>query len=495
MTAQIRIADALRTQPWHLALLPVFALAHGTNVLFGFVPLSMAVHYLLLAAAFLLASWLLAFAVARNGRKASGIAFFLGLPFLFYGPLADALRPILPAALRSFKTLPLLLAFVFLVPAGVLFATPARRRSCTFFLNSLLLLLCVVEAGTALWKSTATRPLYAGYPLSEQYKAAPAGDSRPDIYLLVMDEYAGPQPLQRLGYDNRPFLDSLRALGFWLPQHSSANYDFTPFAMSSLLQMNYIDSSRERRGNDAETVLQAVRSLSDNEVFRILRKEGYELRFEAPFDNRINPQPTLNEFGDFAYKATFGPTLPGRYWRERGRPIDPLAPLFAAEYRYDDPVKRRQDLAHYRSALAAAIDSNDSRAPRFVYQHLLITHHPYLFDAQGGPRQLLASDAEEATAYLDQLRVANRVLLEEIGQIRSRGRRNTVILLLSDHGYRRSGIRYEAFENLYALYGPRGYEGLPAEQSNVNAFRLLFNRYFGQHWPLLPDRKIAVTYE
>ncbi|TCZ71405.1 hypothetical protein [Flaviaesturariibacter aridisoli] len=484
----------LLSRPLYLLLLPLFALWHAGNALFGFITAGLALHFLLLAGTVLLLAWVVAALLLRNRGKASGVAFVTGFVFIYYGVLQDKLEPLLPATARSYTWLPLLLFGMAAVAAFFLFSTERRRSLLTRYLNLLFLVFCLVEAGTSLVRAAEYRRhgngLFTQYPLSEQYRTPLPGSARPDIFLLVMDEYAGAGTLAQMGHDNRPFLDSLRRLGLWVAPQSRSNYDFTLFSMSSLLQMRYLDSNLEHRQDDPRTVLRAVRSLSDNETLRMLERSGYEIRFEAPFDSDRKNRDGLNEFGDFAWTQLFGATLTGRLRRDRARTLDPWAALFAPVYGYNDAARRRQDLAYYRAALLSSIDSNAARKPRFVYQHLLLTHHPYLFDSTGGPRERMASAAEEPAAYLDQVRLATRILLEQVARIRREGRRNTVILLLSDHGYREGGARYDSLDNLFALYFPRGDYGDAAAASPVNAFRVVFNRYFGQQWPLLPYRGI-----
>ncbi|RYY88695.1 MAG: hypothetical protein EOO15_08320 [Chitinophagaceae bacterium] len=486
-------------RPLYLVLFPLFTLGHDINGLFGFIPLSLAMQYLLLLFLLSVCSWVAVFASTRNKYKASSITLCVVVAFVFYGSVSDWAAHLSPK-LASFKVLPLLL----LAGAAVLGVywqrNEARGRKITTFLNWLLILFVLAELGTSVYHYARYREhhnrIYTSFPLSSGFESKLPDSAKPDIFLLLMDEYAGPRSLKQMGFNNQPFLDSLQQLGLWVAQESRSNYDFTPFSVSSLLQMQYIDSPQQHRGNDAPTVLRAVRSISDNETVRILRKEGYDIRYEVPFDNSIHPKNTLNEFGDFAYKQLFGNTLAGRLRRNLHLDIDPAGSLFPAHFDYGDVAKRRADIAGYREGLDAAIDSKAARPPRFVYQHLLITHHPYLFGPGGQPRNKMASAAEEAQAYLEQVRYANSVLLAQVVRIRTQGRRNTVILVLSDHGYRHSVRKDEAFENLEALYLPgEDYEGLQANQTPVNAFRIVFNHAFGQRWPLLPQRSIPVKYQ
>ncbi|MDH7569954.1 MAG: hypothetical protein QHJ73_10250, partial [Armatimonadota bacterium] len=53
---------------------------------------------------------------------------------------------------------------------------------------------------------------------------ATGGEAGPDIYYLVLDRYASDATLREFfGFDNRPFLNALRARGFYVAEASNAN--------------------------------------------------------------------------------------------------------------------------------------------------------------------------------------------------------------------------------------------------------------------------------
>ena len=69
-----------------------------------------------------------------------------------------------------------------------------------------------------------------------------------------------------------------------------------------------------------------------------------------------------------------------------------------------------------------------------------------------------------------------------------------IMMLVGDHGFR-EGINKEehkyAFRNLNVIYLPRKeYKGFYDGISNVNQFRVIFNKEFAQHLPLLKDSTI-----
>jgi hypothetical protein len=77
-----------------------------------------------------------------------------------------------------------------------------------------------------------------------------------------------------------------------------------------------------------------------------------------------------------------------------------------------------------------------------------------------------------------------------------------IILLLGDHGPRSGMIwrkisrtdQRESFRILTAFYLPgKDHSALYPEISPVNAFRLIFNLYFGTSYEMLSDRSLAST--
>jgi len=83
-----------------------------------------------------------------------------------------------------------------------------------------------------------------------------------------------------------------------------------------------------------------------------------------------------------------------------------------------------------------------------------------------------------------------------IDGILSASPRPPVIILLGDHGFRNKDpeiARSYDFINLNAVYFPdKNYETLNDTIGNVNELRIVFNKYFNQHLPLLADSTIRL---
>jgi arylsulfatase A-like enzyme len=129
-------------------------------------------------------------------------------------------------------------------------------------------------------------------------------------------------------------------------------------------------------------------------------------------------------------------------------------------------------------------------------------HPPYYYDRYGTPTDnsvIYRQYKDDPTlSYLDYLLYTNEQIKEMINTIRTNSP-NAIIILLSDHGYRK---RFDKtvkepphfFENLNAIYYPdHNYSGLYDSITNVNLFRVVLNKTFNQHFPLEKDSTVFLA--
>ena len=135
--------------------------------------------------------------------------------------------------------------------------------------------------------------------------------------------------------------------------------------------------------------------------------------------------------------------------------------------------------------------------PRFIFSQLILPHHPYYYDSLGNRRTNLdqSPDVEqEKRDYVSYLVYTNKRLLSLVDSIRQNSVRPPVIMLMSDHGYRRfSHKKYEDYQfmTLNSILLPdKNYSGFYDGMSNVNQLRVLLNTQFGQRLPMLKDSTI-----
>jgi hypothetical protein len=194
-----------------------------------------------LAVVYALAAWLL------RGRGAGLPAFvtFLAMLWLFgFDPAAHRL-PLLPHRLQY-----VLLGAVALAGCVLLVRWLARRPQALRTVSVLLTLtgaLLLLRFGAGITTDHWRQGKELAHSAIARELAKPIGARAPargparDVYLIVLDEYANAEVLRDgLGFDNSPFIDSLRALGFHVPAAVWSNYTMTAHSLPSLLNAAHI---------------------------------------------------------------------------------------------------------------------------------------------------------------------------------------------------------------------------------------------------------------
>jgi hypothetical protein len=138
----------------------------------------------------------------------------------------------------------------------------------------------------------------------------------------------------------------------------------------------------------------------------------------------------------------------------------------------------------------------NNNKPKFVYTHLMLPHYPYYFDKYGHSypyNTLIEGQQINQKHYIEYLQYANNKLIHLITYIQSNTTKPTIIILMSDHGFRHFTTHTERkyqFMNLNAVFLPKDYKPFPDSLSNVNLFRVLLNNVFHQKLPMLKDSTV-----
>jgi phosphoglycerol transferase MdoB-like AlkP superfamily enzyme len=98
--------------------------------------------------------------------------------------------------------------------------------------------------------------------------------------------------------------------------------------------------------------------------------------------------------------------------------------------------------------------------------------------------------------YIAQVNYANTVMKELVEHIKKHNKPNTIIIIEGDHGFRHftdSLNNPYCVPNFTAIYFPdKNYSKLYDTMTPVNIFRILFDQYFHQDFPLLKDQSTIV---
>ena len=313
---------------------------------------------------------------------------------------------------------------------------------------------------------------------------------RHNVYLLVLDGYANAAVLAHsYGFDNAVFLDSLRGLGFTVAGNSRSNYGWTPQSLASVLNVEH------------------VRAMEDDPEARA-----------APWDvlyTIIRRSRVLSAFSRAGYAVYLVPSayFPGTRYSEVGSSYFPIRsrsagarlaryPLVDAVWRSTVPgrliEKTRWNLAFPGVALAPFEGIRELApitGPKLVLAHSLITHHPYLFDADC---RLRRRHSDEEREYPDQVRCTNHEVLRTVREI-ERVDSAPVILIFADHGSASLGLPIdkpaEALDSVRARerFGAFRAQLVPREiaiadsSTHVNVMREIVGTMLGIDLPALPD--------
>lgn len=470
-------------------LLPVFFTLHGWNESLPYLELS-SVGFSLIIALGISAFFFLVGHFFRKEQREINIFSFLSAAVIFFYPVADNdidadtvfSRPLI-AGLIIFGSIIVLLFFLL---KGWLLAFRLNRYLNILFLALVVFELLQVSMGYAR-NQTTIRPLF--------YKAGPFTSQQkwPPIYLIVMDEYAGINALQRsTGYNNKPIVDSLHQLGFYVANASKSNYDYTILSLASMFNGMYMQKHADAGSYDNKNYKPALRLIKNNRFVNTLTNWGYKTVNLSPLDlwqqRRFYHHIALPGSDELIFQSTI-------LWQG----LD-LLPMFIARRLPGDAVLERM-VAHKTRHNMLVMDSVLRLAKKtpqqvFCYAHLMMPHAIYARDSSGRIakeflRTKQPAELDLQDAYLQYLVYTNKVLLPFTQKLIELTKGEAVILLLSDHGSRHlftHADRQISFENLLAVYYPnREYGSWYPEVTNINALRILLSDLSANPLPLMKD--------
>jgi len=488
----------LQQQPVYLLLLPVFFVLHGYVENLQYIhpaDLVMPVFtYLSITIGIAFLCWLL----FRDIHKSAMAAFVLMNFYFFFGALHTFLR-VHEGTRRISSYTFLLLAFVTLFAVLLFYMKKNCRsyRELTVFLNVLFLIYIVVDTISLI--SNATTAQRNKLVVSSFIQKNPACDTctRPDIYFLLMDEYASSTALKQLyHYDNS--LDSfLLNNHFSIQKHSYSNYNYTPFSIASLLNMSYINGIKNKNAVDMDDFLACQLVIRNNEVIKTLSAKGYDIVNYSIFDlaghPTIVPQSFLPSNTDLITRRTL-------FWNIRKDIGWRLVKWYPFKWIWKSDLMLNTISNEKLITLVKQSIREKPRSPRFIYAHFLMPHYPYYYNNKGRLKDISTIMDEmdhpapkDYVEYLNYLPYVNSRIEDMITAIRHK-EPSAVIILMGDHGFRGQVPHDYHFKNLNAVYFPdTDYRTLYDSISCVNQFRVIFNKLFKESLPLAKDTPVYLT--
>jgi hypothetical protein len=313
---------------------------------------------------------------------------------------------------------------------------------------------------------------------------------KPDVYLILADEYAGQTELKNLfQFDNSEFLKQLTDRGFYTIPESVSNYNYTPFSMGAILDMDYL--TLDTRYRHVNNLTHSYRVIKENKLLQFLKSNGYRFYNYSIFD--FEGQLTQINKGLLPSKTKLitSQTFLSRINRD-------LRYHLVTSFNSQKEIRKRvySTRENNERSYASTINIAEKKTsyPKFVYTHLEMPHYPYYYDKNGKeqPFEKLEEDYQiHKPAYIEYLQYSNTKLLELIDHILQNSKEPPIIVLMGDHGFRHFVEDVEDkyhFLNLTSIHLPgKNYSNIHDSLSGVNLFRLILNKNFGQQLPYLKD--------
>jgi hypothetical protein len=460
-----------RKLPYYILLLPLFYVLHAyqTHAL----PWSTAEYvsivwrYLLPAVILLLIAYAL-----RRQWPAAGLMAFVLLAANFFLPLVQ-----LHISYKYFLPLCAVLVLTLLI---VIWRNKQPLGKITRYLNLLFIVLLVADIAQIVYREQSGKGKVV--PLGKDYffpntAAAPT----PDIYFILLDEYAGPSSLSKdFGFDNSAMDSFLTSHGFFVAHDARSNYNFTSFSLASALNLRYLNIPEDGKVN-ASHYHQAEQLIRKNQVVKVLNKRGYEFINLSIFDIADQPVDPKPSFAPSAKEIIYRSTLIGKADYQIGWNFRNTNALRQSQHKDEENLFNG---ISERVQKTKAISATTSGKPRFVYTHLLVPHPPFFMNhLQRRPAAETDSLGKRSIeGYRGNVAYANELIRDMVQTIQRNTNGNAVIILTGDHGF-----RWREYENLphhfsilHAVYWPgKDYSGWQQNASLVNLFRKVLSRIYG----------------
>jgi hypothetical protein len=297
---------------------------------------------------------------------------------------------------------------------------------------------------------------------------------------------------ERYGLDNRPFEDSLRALGFHIPRGLRSNYANTLLSITSLLNFAQIQPITNVVDRDSKDFTPAVYLLKHNRAERFLKSQGYRfVFFPSAWYTPTQANGDADEQYD-PYEHFNAVRVMRRSWLAQYFAGSTLFSKFLPLMATENEVYTEHDMRDLAGVPSIAAD------PRltFTFVHVLMPHLGYKVDSTCTP--LVKSPG--ITGLPGELHCLNYQTLKMVRALIAKSAVPPIIILQGDHGSQslkpfasftavpNTEQARERFRPFGAYYLPDGNDGvIPDSTSIVNVLRYVFNYYFATDLPPIPN--------
>lgn len=453
-----------------------------------------------------LALWGLAWLPLRDWTKAAVLATLLTFPIFHFRSAVVELLELFPGVSRpSLILYPVVAVLAVLVTVLLRRATLARARTFANYLavvGGILLAYQLVTLGIGLERNRGATVQVGNDDFVRAAAKAETPEQAPDIYYLVFDRYGGQIGLsESYGFDNTPFVKTLRDKGFFVADASFGNYPITASSLASSWNGGLLETSGDVRNVRSRQELYPL--VENPAAGRFLQQNGYR---HLHVGSWWGPTQALAS-ADRNYQSAWrlGPDSAHVH-------ISHLTSVYLVGTMFVDlqekafgpfQVENQHGTVFKRQFATLEQLAAEQDGPRLISSHILMPHPPFAFDAQGGTKIDRSRGARQN--YLDQLAYTNGRIQTLVDRILAAypADKQPIIVLTADEGEYPYVGGYGASESavnlrektniLNAFYFPgENYERLYNTITPVNNFRVIFDQFFDTGLGLEPDRTYTV---
>ena len=313
-----------------------------------------------------------------------------------------------------------------------------------------------------------------------------------NIYIILLDAYTGDSTLKTLGYNNKPFYDSLSRRGFFIYPDITSNYNKTFGTIPSILNFDYIEALPYSTPADA---------IDNSLMFYMAKQNGYKLYYLNSYVTafKLAPKHYYKLYSDleFVYTEAFSSIYNGSL-------LFRLKKIFI-----------NSNLENNEDFISETINDNTNK--KLVFLHFMMPHYPYVYDENGNIqkddsdiRQPDTSFKINSRSYISYLKYANKYSLSLVDKILAAKKKEPIIIIFGDHGIRKRYFFWgepqkmndltkdplflpSHFNTFIAYYNPDLKEYKPA-RTLLNFYRQFANEVFGTSFKPLEEKSFYFYY-
>ena len=449
--------------------------------------------------------------IFKNWQNASILASFLLLTYFFLPSFIIFIRTI--PVLNVLGKYSVMFSLTLIIFVSFIYNVLKKRKvylGLGSFLSLCFSILLITEGISFLIKiNTEDYEIRTGFRLRETPMLQDIlSDSLvlPDIYYLIFDELGSPNSMNIL-YDSlsKRLDEGLKENGFFVSRNAISCTDRTETSMLGILNMSTIELP-ENAKVEYRRFHTAKNQINNNILIPFLEKNNYKIINASIFT--INNKHGLTKPYYWSFQSSesmiTNQTLWRHFYKSSGWILQNQMPSLFKKYFPNDPLIDTAIINEAIQKIDTAL-SDLSTYPRFLYAHFFIPHAPVKYNADGSVRVWknfleFEKGMNNAVDYKSQLKFTLLLLDSVIQKIRKFGKKNSVIIIQGDHGFR--NYNNKPWKNEYmlrpynAIYFPdKDYSVLTDTFFTPNTFRVVLNKYFKQNLSLLHPKTTLITLE